>query len=78
MELVSEHSKPMIRRSLTSRNIRNIRHEANLEPPNPQSLKDLKIPEEFTKLGEEVFLKFDGWHNDERIQAFRLKYMSFL
>uniref|UniRef100_A0A915EN38 Uncharacterized protein n=1 Tax=Ditylenchus dipsaci TaxID=166011 RepID=A0A915EN38_9BILA len=68
MELVSQHSKSLIRRSLTSRNIRNIRHEAHLEPPNPKSLKDLKVPKEFTKLGEEVFLKFDGWHLDERIQ----------
>uniref|UniRef100_A0A915DED6 non-specific serine/threonine protein kinase n=3 Tax=Ditylenchus dipsaci TaxID=166011 RepID=A0A915DED6_9BILA len=70
MELMREHSKPMIRRSLVSRNVRNTRHEANLEPPNTQSLKDLKIPEEFTKVGIEVFLKFDGWHQDERIQIF--------
>uniref|UniRef100_A0A915E6A5 MULE transposase domain-containing protein n=1 Tax=Ditylenchus dipsaci TaxID=166011 RepID=A0A915E6A5_9BILA len=51
MELVSEHSQPLI-------------------PANPKSLKDLKIPEEFTKLGTEVFLKFDGWHEDERIMIF--------
>uniref|UniRef100_A0A915DZT4 Uncharacterized protein n=1 Tax=Ditylenchus dipsaci TaxID=166011 RepID=A0A915DZT4_9BILA len=70
MELVSQHSKQLIRRSLMSRNIRNIRHEAHLAPPNPKSLKDLKVPKECTKLGEEVFLKCDGWHLDERIQVF--------
>uniref|UniRef100_A0A915EDJ3 Uncharacterized protein n=1 Tax=Ditylenchus dipsaci TaxID=166011 RepID=A0A915EDJ3_9BILA len=43
MELISQHSQPLIRRSLMAPNIRNIRHHENLEPPNPKSLQELKF-----------------------------------
>uniref|UniRef100_A0A915DZU5 Uncharacterized protein n=1 Tax=Ditylenchus dipsaci TaxID=166011 RepID=A0A915DZU5_9BILA len=68
IETVNDDTKPLIRRSLTARNIRNTRHVARLEPANPKSLAHLKIPKEFKMLGLEVFMKYDGWNGDERIQ----------
>jgi len=40
---VPEEARPLIRRSLFGRNIRNIRHEAKLEPANPKTLKELVV-----------------------------------
>uniref|UniRef100_A0A915DUW6 FLYWCH-type domain-containing protein n=1 Tax=Ditylenchus dipsaci TaxID=166011 RepID=A0A915DUW6_9BILA len=70
IERTDEDSQPLIRRSLVTRNIRNHRHTARVEPANPQMLIDLKIPEAYQMCGKEVFLKYDGWNNDERILIF--------
>uniref|UniRef100_A0A915DU93 Uncharacterized protein n=1 Tax=Ditylenchus dipsaci TaxID=166011 RepID=A0A915DU93_9BILA len=38
-----ETAKPFVRKSLLGRNIRNLRHEADLEPSNPKTSHDLKV-----------------------------------
>uniref|UniRef100_A0A915E8T6 Uncharacterized protein n=1 Tax=Ditylenchus dipsaci TaxID=166011 RepID=A0A915E8T6_9BILA len=46
-----ETAKPFVLKSLLGRNIRNLRHEANLEPSNPKTLHDLKLLEANKKWG---------------------------